>query len=120
VTVPVALSATLTVAEAATELARAALTDHPRERQISLLAVSVSRLVDEPALQLALPFTMADDRHRPGTKTGSARWAADRSVDAIRARFGQAAVGYATVMFSNAGGVPEAFRELAERGPRLE
>jgi DNA polymerase-4 len=120
VTVPVALSATLTLAEAATELARAALADHPGERQISLLAVSVSHLVDEPALQLALPFTTDDDRHRPGTRTGSARWAADRSVDAIRARFGRATVGYAAVMFSDVGGVPEAFRELVERQPRLK
>jgi DNA polymerase-4 len=35
-------------------------------------------------------------------------------VDAIRARFGTNAVGYARVMLSELGGVPEEFRELAE------
>jgi hypothetical protein len=35
-------------------------------------------------------------------------------MDSIRARFGRHAVGYATVMFSELGGVPEEFRELAE------
>jgi DNA polymerase-4 len=109
------ISSTLTLTELATELARTALAENPRERQITLLAVSVSNLVDEPALQLALPLTVGDDRYLPGTRRNAARWAADRSVDAIRARFGRAAVGYATVMFSDVGGVPDAFRELAER-----
>ncbi len=102
----------------ATDLAREALADNPGERQTSLLAVSVSNLVNEPALQLALPLRVEDDRHRPGTPLGAARWAADRSVDAIRARFGRSAVGYATVMFSDVGRVPDAFRELAENPDR--
>jgi DNA polymerase-4 len=42
----------------------------------------------------------------------------DRSVDAIRDKFGRTAVAYATVAFSDATRVPEEFRELAERGPR--
>jgi DNA polymerase-4 len=117
VTVPVGISATLTLTEIAVELACGALADHPRERDITLLAVSVANLVDEAALQLELPLGVGDGRYRPGTRTGSARWIADRSVDAIRARFGREAVGYATVVFSDAGRVPEAFRELAERDP---
>jgi DNA polymerase-4 len=117
VTVPVALSTTLTITELATGLAVIALADHPQEREISLLGVSVSNLAPEPALQLALPLGGGDDRHRPGSRIGSARWAADRSVDAVRARFGRSAVGYATVVFSDVGRVPEAFRELAERRP---
>ena len=117
VTLPVAISTTLTITELATELASNALADHPQEREISLLAVSVSNLANEPGLQLVLPLGVGDDRHRVGSRIGSARWAADRSVDAVRARFGRAAVGYATVMFSDAGRVPEAFRELAEHRP---
>ena len=119
-TMAVAISATLTLTDVAVELAGTALADYPRERQISLLAVSVTNLVVEPALQLELPLGLGDDRHRPGTARGAARWLADRSVDAIRARFGRDAVGYATVMMSDARGVPEAFRELAERNPLSE
>jgi DNA polymerase-4 len=111
------ISTTLTLTELATDLARAALADNPRERLISLLGVSVSNLVDEPALQLALPLPGAGDRYTAGSRLGAARWAADRSVDAIRARFGRAAIGYATVVFANGARVPEAFRELAERDP---
>ncbi len=47
----------------------------------------------------------------------AARWGADRSVDAVRARFGHGAVGYAAVVLSEAARVPDEFRELAEHGP---
>jgi DNA polymerase IV len=118
VTLPAAISATLTLAEVATELAWAALSDHPSQRDITLLAVSASNLVDEHALQLELPFGLDDDKRRPGTPSGSARWRVDRSVDRARRRFGRGAVGYAGVVFSGAGRVPEEFRELAEHdGP---
>jgi DNA polymerase-4 len=115
-TLPAPVSTTLTLTEVAFDLARVALGDNPRERQISLLGLSVSNLIDEPALQLALPLPGTGHRYQPGTPLGAARWAADRSVDAIRARFGRAAIGYATVAFSEVDQVPEAFRELAERG----
>jgi DNA polymerase-4 len=114
VTLPAAISTTLTLTEIATELASSALADYPGEREITLLAVSVSQLVDEFPLQLELPLGLEGDRHRPGTAAGSVRWALDGALDAIRARFGRDAVGYATVMFSELGGVPEEFRELAE------
>jgi len=116
-TLPAPISTTLTLTEVATELAGEALADHPGEREITLLGISVSQLIDEPSLQLELGLGLAGERHRPGTAEGSARWAVDRAMDAIRARFGRDAVGYATVLLSERGGVPEEFRELAEHDP---
>jgi DNA polymerase-4 len=115
-TLPVALSATLTLTEVATELAAVALADHPAELEITLLGVSVSNLVREPALQLELPLELDEGGRRPGSAAGAARWSVDRAVDAVRDRYGHDAVGYAAVRFSDDGRVPEAFRELAQRG----
>lgn len=107
------LATTLTLAEAAEALVHQGLADHAAERQISLLAISVSNLVDQPILQLELPVP-DDDPRRPGTPMGAARWAVDRQMDAVRTRFGRAAVGYASVALSEHSRVPEEFRELAE------
>lgn len=117
ITLPFAMATTLTLTEVAVELAATALADHPGEREITLLAISVSALVDQTTLQLELPLGLGDDRQRPGTASGMARWAVDRSMDAVRERFGRHAVGYATVLFSKDSRVPEAFRELAEHPP---
>ena len=114
-TLAVAISATLPLVELGVELARRALADHPAEREITLLAVSVSNLVSEPALQLELPLGRHDRLHRPGTPPGAARWAIDRSLDEVRGRFGRRAVGYARAALTAGAGVPEEFRELAER-----
>jgi DNA polymerase IV len=119
-TLAVPISATLMLTDVSVELAGAALADYPRERQVTLLAVSVTHLDADPALQLELPLGLGDDRHRPGTATGAARWVVDRSVDAIRARFGRDAVGYAAVMMSETQRVPEGLRELAERSPSTD
>jgi DNA polymerase-4 len=110
-TLPIAVSATLTLTEVATQLATAAIGS---EGQISLLAISVSNLVDQPSLQLELPLVLGDSHVRAGSALGAARWSADRSVDAIRAKFGRGAIGYAGVVFAGADRVPEEFRELAE------
>ncbi|HEY6533889.1 MAG TPA: DNA polymerase IV [Acidimicrobiales bacterium] len=114
-TLPAAVSSTLTVTEIACDLARGALADHPAEREISLLAVSVSHLEHQPVLQLELPLDLPDAARRPGAPAGASRWAVDRSMDRVRERFGRPAVGYAAVALSRQGSVPEAFRELAER-----
>ena len=58
---------------------------------------------------------MGEDEQRPGTEAGAARWTLDRSVDAVRDRFGRKAVGYASVSLSELGAVPDEFRELAEK-----
>ena len=68
-----------------------------------------------PDLQLELPLGLADEKRRPGTKRGMARFVADRAVDKIRDRFGWEAVGYASVALGVRRSVPDEFRELAEK-----
>lgn len=120
------LSSTRTLTEVAERLVAVALAGHGREVEISLLAVSVSNLVAQPALQLELPLELpagedADPGDpRAGSALGSSRWAVDRSVDAVRARFGREAVGYARPQLAGIGFVPDEFRELAQhdvKGP---
>jgi DNA polymerase-4 len=124
VTLPAAISTTLTLTEVAETLAHAAIRDNEREREISLLAVSVSNLHPEHSLQLELPVDAPawgrEASPRPRSVVEAGRWGVDRSVDAIRDKFGRTAVGYAAVALSAAERVPEEFRELAERGPSGE
>jgi DNA polymerase-4 len=115
VTLDAPISATTILAEIAEELVRSVLAQHPREKTISLLAISVSHLDDRPLLQLDLPLGLDDERRRPGARKGIARGQADRAVDAIRERFGWAAVGYGSVALGPSRSVPDAFRELAEK-----
>lgn len=103
-TLPDPVAATLTLTEVAVQLAREGLARHPEQSQISLLAISVSKLVDQPAVQLDL---LSPDNY-------SARWAIDHSVDAVRSRFGRRAVGYARPALAAATSVPDEFRQLAE------
>ena len=114
-TLPAPISATGSLAEIAEDLVCGVLAEHPRERSISLLGISVSNLERRPTVQLELPLGLADEVRRPGTKPGKARWLADRAVDAIRDRFGWAAVGYGAAALATSGSVPDAFRRLAEK-----
>jgi DNA polymerase-4 len=115
ITLDAPISATAMLAEIAEELVTKALADHPSEKTISLLAISVSHLDERWDLQLDLPLGLADEKRRPGTKPGRMRWVADRAVDKIRERFGWEAVGYASVSLDGPRSVPDAFRELAEK-----
>jgi DNA polymerase-4 len=109
------VSATAIIAEIAEELVRSLLAQHPDEKTISLLAIAVSHLEQHAEIQLELPLGLADEPRRPGSKSGTARWLADRAVDAIRDRFGWEAVGYGSVALGISRSVPDAFRELAEK-----
>jgi DNA polymerase-4 len=114
ITLPAPISATTTLMEIAVDLVRGVLRDHPEERTLSLLGISVSHLGDTE-LQLELPFRLADDGRRPGTRKGIARLRADGAIDAIRDRFGWEAVGYASAALDATRSVPDEFRSLAER-----
>lgn len=114
-TLDASLAATASLTEIAEELVGTALADHPKEKYISLLAISVSHLEKDPRLQLELPLGLANEARRPGTRRGLARHAADRAMDAIRDRFGHDAIGYGSIALGLQRSVPDEFRELAER-----
>jgi DNA polymerase-4 len=115
VTLDAPISATAILAEVAEELLRTVLNDHPDERTLSLLAISVSHLEAHWDLQLDLPLGLKDEARRPGGAKGRARLVADRAIDTIRDRFGWDSVGYGSVALGLSRSVPDAFRELAEK-----
>lgn len=115
VTLDQPISATAMLAEIAEELVRGVLAANSREKTISLLAISVSQLEESAELQLELPLGLDDEKQRPGSKKGLARFGADLAIDKIRQRFGREAVGYGAVALEARRSVPDAFRELAEK-----
>jgi DNA polymerase-4 len=81
---------------------------------VTLVGVSVSHMEHRTALQLELPFDVGDPT-RSGSVRGAAALMIDEQIDAARARFGNDAVGRASVLLSGRRHVPDAFRELAEK-----
>jgi DNA polymerase IV len=115
VTLDAPISATVTLAEIAEELVRRVLAQHPGERTISLVGISVSHLEKIWDVQLELPLGLEDEQRRPGSKSAEARWMADRAIDTIRDRFGKGSIGYGSVALGLLRSVPDEFRELAEK-----
>jgi DNA polymerase-4 len=115
VTLDAPVLATVILAEIAEDLVRNVLAQHPDEKTISLLAISVSNLEEHFDQQLELPLGLEGEERRPGAKRGIARWMADTAVDIIRDRFGWEAIGYASVLLGHPRSVPDEFRQLAEK-----
>lgn len=111
-TLPAPIATTLTLTEVAEKLAWNAIQQEPPGVELSLLAISVSQLAVQQAIQLELPLD-PDDPTRPGSPSGAARLSLDASMDAARRRYGRGAVGYLPAALQR-GGAPDAFRALAE------
>jgi DNA polymerase-4 len=103
------------LAEIAEELVRGVLAKHPKEKSISLLGISASKLEKSAVVQLEFSFGREDEKRRSGTKQGRARWVADGAIDRIRERFGWEAVGYGSLALGISRSVPDEFRQLAEK-----
>jgi DNA polymerase-4 len=116
ITLPAAISATPIIAEVAEDLVRSVRDEfYPRERIITLVAISIAHLTEDWAGQFELSFGLPGDNRRPGTRRATARWDADRALDKVRTRWGWEAIGYASVVLELQKSVPDAFRELAEK-----
>lgn len=114
ITLSAPISATTALTEIAIDLVRGVLSEHATEKTISLLGIQASHLGPE-VLQLELPYQLADDARRPGTRKGIALTRADSAIDKIRDRFGWEVIGYAQAADGQSRIVPDEFRSLAEK-----
>jgi len=112
VTRPFPIATTELLWKESQQLVWQALADHPGVEEISLIGISVKKLVKAPGLQLELAV---DEEITPGGPEGRRWWEVDQSMDQIRQRFGRESVGYAAVELRTQRGVPDQFRELAEK-----
>jgi hypothetical protein len=110
--------ATAILAEIAEELVRVAHADHPDEKTVSLLAISLSHLEQHWKLQLELPLGLEDEKRRPGSQRGMARWTADRAIDLIRISTNLGAVRARSLIRFSRGGNQPICRSSRQRGSR--
>jgi DNA polymerase-4 len=107
------VAATVSLAEIAEDLVRVVRRDHPDERTITLLAISVARLERDPPVQMELPLDLSDEARRLGSRRGRARLDVDGAMDRVRERFGREAIAYGDR--DAVPSVPDGFRGLAEK-----
>ncbi len=111
-TLPDPVSSTAAIHHAALPLLTEARSSRPGP--VTLVGISMSGLQKRAPLQLEIPFD-AGDPTRSGTPIGLAHSLVDEQVDEVRGRFGRDAVGRASVVLRPRRGVPDQFRELAEK-----
>ena len=98
----------------AMELVHRAVTDAAQARGLSLIGLSVSKLVVAPHLQLELPLAGRNrgDTRRAGSELSLGRSLLDAAVDDVREKFGKASVVAGSTMI-RPGMVPDEFGDLA-------
>lgn len=101
-------------------LVETALVEASEGRGLSLLGISVSKLVHSPHLQLELPLldrrtVRADieDVWRSGSAAALARDRLDEAIDELRGKFGKGAVAAASALQPGRSLVPDQFGDLA-------
>jgi DNA polymerase-4 len=115
ITLDAPISATAILGEIAEELVRVALADHPDEKTVSLLAISLSHLEQHWKLQLELPETIAD--HVDSAVCGPTRhpFLGTRPAHLqVQVRMGCGRI-RGSVVLGPSRSVPDEFRELAEK-----
>ncbi|MBT8197616.1 MAG: DNA polymerase IV, partial [Acidimicrobiia bacterium] len=111
-TVTVATASTVAIRLHAWRLVQLGLDSRPGERP-NLFGISVSNLERREHLQLELSLHTDDDPLRTGNELAQEREDLDGAVDAVRQKFGRDALGPASVVLREGGGVPDEFRDLA-------
>ncbi len=106
------VATTPAIATVADYLAELGIEEAAGGRQVNLLSIAVSGLVESPHLQMELPLG-DEDLTRVGSAAERSRNELDVALDSLRSRFGKQAVVRASLLGGDEGMVPDAFRNLA-------
>jgi DNA polymerase-4 len=109
------IATTAAIAQIAEHLVDVAITEAAEGRGLSLIGISISKLVVSPHLQLELPLEVDGQAGitRAGSLTDLERTALDSAVDELRDRFGKGTVSKASSIVRGNRGVPDEFGDLA-------